>query len=551
MAKSVNEAENSSWIKRTFSSDNEATDDFANRKVPSNWSWGYWGIMLPITGGGTAGFFLAFGPSLASVYGSTNMLIAIVYAVVAQLILGYVLSSVSARTRLSSDLATRGLGFGYMGSLITAVIFGTNWFFYWALESQILGSALASYFHFPEQIGWLIVGIVIFIPLTIYGMVFVTKFQNWTLPIYAVWLIYNIIVIFNSKTTGHTSDFLTYMPKGQHVGGLGLLGAIAAVNGLVAVVPLLSMEFARFARKDDSPRKRFWGLVGVAAIPQNIPTWLILVPVGVLLWRASGSLNPGESFVKLTGFIGLLGLFITQIRINLQNTYAESMALSAIFARVFHFTPGRAFWSVVTCVVGTILIFANMLAYINQVLTVEAILLFTWIGVLVGDYGLVRGLFKMPVGQIEHRRAYLRKVNPIGLSSFITGSLVGLILNYGPALGYMSGSVGQGIADVASFLGFLITLVTHPLYAKIYLKREKHPYLARPEEIVPQRAITNENSIKCVSCGVLVDAEDVARCPVVDYGWICSECCSSHSTCGTKCQDKETMFPPLEQPSSM
>jgi hypothetical protein len=94
----------------------------------------------------------------------------------------------SARTRLSSDLASRGLGLGFLGSTVTAVIFGTNWFFYWALESQILGSGLAAFNHIPEKLGWVIIGF-LFIPLTLYGMVFVTKFQNWTIPVFLIWIV--------------------------------------------------------------------------------------------------------------------------------------------------------------------------------------------------------------------------------------------------------------------------------------------------------------------------------------------------------------------------
>lgn len=98
-------------VKSIFSSGNDSTDDYANRRVPSHVSWGYWSIMLPLTGGGTAAFWLAFGPVLVKAYGMPNTVIGLVYAVIAQTVLAYVLVKASARTRLSSDLATRGLGF--------------------------------------------------------------------------------------------------------------------------------------------------------------------------------------------------------------------------------------------------------------------------------------------------------------------------------------------------------------------------------------------------------------------------------------------------------
>ncbi|MFD2421816.1 purine-cytosine permease family protein [Amycolatopsis pigmentata] len=538
-----------SVLRRIFSSGNAATDDYANRKVPRHRSWGYWGIMLPLTGGGTAGAWLAIGSSLASQYGMPNTIVGLVYAVIAQTVLGYVLVRASAGTRLSSDLASRGLGMGFLGSTVTAVVFGTNWFFYWALESQILGSGLAAFVHIPEQVGWVITGL-LFIPLTLYGMVFVTRFQNWTIPVFVIWLVWNLVVIFQDPVSRERGrDFLTYTPNGGGLSVAGIFGVIATVNGVVALVPLLSMEFARFARPTDSPRRRFWGLLGVAVLPQNLLTWLIYLPVGVLVWRATGQTNPGTAFVALTGWVGFIGLFVTQIRINLQNTYASSLALSTLFARFLRFTPGRAFWSTVTCVVGTALIFVHMLDVINEVLTFEAVMLFAWIGTLFGDYAVVRGWLRMDVGEIEHRRAYLRRFNPIGLSSFATGACVGLALTYVPAATHLSGGVWTVLSSLASFLGFAVALVTHPFYARLYARRSATGghgrYLARSPEEVPAEVRTAAGQVSCAACEVEVEVDDVARCPVRSFSWICSECCSADRTCRTACQSSTVTFPAL------
>ena len=535
-------------IRKLYTSTNAATDDYANRKVPKNRSWGYWGIMLPITGGGTAGFWLAFGPALAKPYGTPNVLIALIYAIVAQTILGYFLVSASARTRLSSDLASRGLGFGYMGSIVTNLVYMVNWFFYWSLESQILGSGLASFLGIPQAVGWIIVGLIVFIPLTIFGMVFVTKVQNWTIPIFVLWLAWNVFVIFRNPTSAtRVHGFLAYMPVGGHVGWLPIMAIIASMNGLIAVVPLLSMEFSRFAPPNHSPRRQFWGYLGVAALPQNIPTWWLYLPIGILLWRATGSLNPGDAFITLTGWVGFVGLFVTQVRINLQNTYCESMALSTIFARVFHFTPGRAFWTTATCVIGTALIFVNMLAIINQVLAVVAVLLFAWVGILVGDYGIVRRWLRYPVGQIEHRRAYLRKLNPAGLRAYIIAGIVGILLLYGPQMGWLVSNIGHVLSDISSFIAFLVAVVLEPLFVRRFVTQQASPYISRDPEVVPPPVLDDEGLLTCVKCGVQVEPDDVARCPVRNFRWLCAECCAADATCGTACQSTTATFPPLVQ----
>lgn len=434
-----------------------------------------------------------------------------------------------------------------MGSIVTAIIFATNWIFYWALESQILGSSIASYFGIPESVGWILVGAIL-VPLTLYGMVFVTKFQNWTIPIFLVWLAWNVVVVFRDHSSGSTDGFFSYVPDGAQTGWTGLFGVIAAVNGLIAVIPLLSMEFARFARPSDSAGRKRRGYLAVAALPQNVFAWLIYLPIGILIWRASGTENPGEAFVHLTGWIGFLGLFITQVRINLQNTYAESLALSTLFARIFKFRPGRAFWSLATCVIGTLLIFLNMLQYINQVLEAEAILLFAWVGVLIADLAVVRGLMRAPVGEVEHRRAYLRRYNPAGLTSFACGVVVGAALHYVPKeLGATSTSWGI-VMGLASFIGFAVAFILHPLIIWWLDRRATAKgasltdfYLARAPETVAADLLDANNEFPCSTCGVVVEADDASNCPVT-ASWICSECCASNRTCRTACQTGEPTF---------
>ena len=139
------------------------------------------------------------------------------------------------------------------------------------------------------------------------------------------------------------------------------------------------------------------------------------------------------------------------------------MALSTLFARVFKVTPGRAFWSLITCVAGTVLIFAHTLDYINQVLAAEAILLFAWIGVIVADSTVVRSRLKLPVGAIEHRRAYLRRYNPIELTSFAAGVVVGAALHYLPGSVGLSGATWEVLSGLASFVALLVAFAVHPV----------------------------------------------------------------------------------------
>ena len=87
------------------------------------------------------------------------------------------------------DLLTRGAGFGYIGSTITSLIYASFTFIFFAIEAVILATALELCFGIPRPIGYLICAVVI-IPLVIYGITLISRFQLWTQP---VWIILQIL----------------------------------------------------------------------------------------------------------------------------------------------------------------------------------------------------------------------------------------------------------------------------------------------------------------------------------------------------------------------
>ena len=523
--------------KSIFSTSNAATDDYASRRAPKSWSWGYFAIALPITGGGTASLWLAYGAIFEKTYGTANLYFAMVFCMVAQTIVAYILANIAAKYRMGTDLATRGLGLGFNGSIVTNIIYAFEWIYFWAAETQILGAGISSAFGIPDQVAWVVVGIGVFVPLTIFGMKFITKFQNWTIPIFLVWIVINVAMVFkNPEFLSNSRGFTTYMPDGMTFGGIPLVQLINALLGTVAIVAFLTMEFARGARADDAPSKRRLGLFWVALLPQNLFTWLIYVPLGGLLWKATGQENPGDAFVALTGVFGALGLLLTQIRINVQNTYAESLALSSLASKL-HINLGRSVWSIIACILGTIAVFANVLAHLALLATIAGIMLFSWLGMLISDYYIVRGIMKLNVGEVEHRRAYLRSINIVGFSSLIIGTVVALVLLFGQQLGITSGDTGALIAALTCFIAFGVALIVHAVLAKVIVKPSFNPYLARIPEEVPESYLDKKGELRCALCDSVVGSEDVARCPLDDNKWICSACCAGNRHCGTACQN--------------
>lgn len=128
------------------------------------------------------------------------------------------------------------------------------------------------------------------------------------------------------------------------------------------VFALISMatqgaDLGRFVRKKDQ-------LVGSIfnGYVVMIVTFLGVVLLGSYFGLEFHQTNPGTYFSSVLGIGGMLTVIITQLRINTINVYSGSLAYSNFFSRVFHFTPGRQWWGILTAILGTLLMMGNIFA---------------------------------------------------------------------------------------------------------------------------------------------------------------------------------------------
>src|SRR3989344_5001249 len=83
----------------------------------------------------------------------------------------------------------------------------------------------------------------------------------------------------------------------------------------------------------------------------------------------------------------VLFVFISQMKINLTNAYAGSLAWSNFFARVTHSHPGRVVWLVFNVAIALMLMELGVFDAIEEVLGLYANVAIAWIGAVVA--GLV------------------------------------------------------------------------------------------------------------------------------------------------------------------
>jgi hypothetical protein len=136
---------------------------------------------------------------------------------------------------------------------------------------------------------------------------------------------------------------------------------------------------------------------------------------------------------------------------------------------IFNFTPERNFWVVFTGIASIALILADVLSYLNALLTIQGVFLLSWSAVLLCDALVVKKLLKIGPKYYEHRQQYLFSWNPIGIVSLVISSVLGSIAAFG--------SFGEFLQNTAAFfamiLAALITLIMAiATKGKYYIKKE-------------------------------------------------------------------------------
>ncbi|RZL06694.1 MAG: hybrid sensor histidine kinase/response regulator, partial [Rubrivivax sp.] len=224
-----------------------------------------------------------------------------------------------------------------------------------------------------------------------------------------------------------------------------------------------------------------------------------------------------------------LFVFISQLKINVTNAYAGSLAWSNFFARVTHRHPGRVVWVVFNTLIALMLMELNVFQALGKVLGLYSNIAIAWMMAVVADLVINKPMGWSPPG-IEFKRAHLYDVNPVGVGAMGVASALSVIAHLG-WLGPMAQAFSAMIALVAAF-------VTSPLIAwatqgRYYLARQ--PFAVPQHTASPGRAIPLKALYRCTVCEREYETDDMAHCPAYQ-GFICSLCCSLDARCQDQCK---------------
>ncbi|AVA26385.1 ATP-binding protein (plasmid) [Rhizobium sp. CB3171] len=486
----------------------------------------------------------AIGGATTLSYGTTNAFYAIIVASIVMLAIGLPISRYAIRHGVDIDLLTRGASFGYIGSTITSLIYAGFTFMLFAIEASIMSGALELTLGIPLWVGY-IVSAVMVIPLVTHGVRLISRFQLLTQPF---WIVLNILpFVFIAFSDWGKFDLWRAFAGIHHASeasgtaapfDLVEFGAASAV-----ILALMSQigeqaDFLRFLPPEGRRKWRHhlviflagpgWVLIGALKLLAGSFLVVLTLSSGVPADRAA---DPAQMYLTAFGYmipwhnaaLLLMAAFVvvSQLKINVMNAYAGSLAWSNFFSRLTHSHPGRVIWLVFNVAIALLLMELGIYRLLEETLGIFSIIAMAWLCTISADLFINKPLGLAPPG-IEFKRAHLYDINPVGLGAMALSAAIALIAHFG--------ALGTIAASLAPYITLVIALIASPTLA--WATKGKF-YLARK----PRQSWKNLATITCSVCEHPFEPEDMAWCPAYAAP-ICSLCCSLDSRCHDMCKPK-------------
>ena len=516
----------------------ETIEDYSLRYAPKSFrKWGE--FLIANTALGSISFLAleAIGASIALHYGFATAFWAILVASLIIFIAAIPISYHAARYNIDIDLITRSAGFGYVGSTFTSLIYASFSFIFFALEAAIMAQALEVYFGLPLGWGYLFSSLVI-IPIVFYGITAINKLQLYTQPIWLFMMFTPYVVILLKEPKA--LDVFTSLSgdvSGSSEFNLYYFGfAIGISLSLIAQIGE-QVDYLRFMPElTKKNRLKWWSAVLLAG-----PGWIILgflkqiggmflasivLLLGLGMYEAKTPIemydigyryvfeNPSTALAAAAFFV-----IVSQIKINVTNAYAGSLAWSNFFSRLTHSHPGRVVWMVFNIAIALLLMELGVFDVLDKVLGLYSNVAIAWIGAIFADLVINKPLGLSPK-VIEFKRANLYNINPVGVGSMGIASLISIFA----FMGYF----GIWAQSYSSIIALFIAIILSPLIA--FMTKGRY-YIARTCSDHMKKELTCE----CEICNHTYEMEDMAYCPFHKVK-ICSLCCSLDSVCYDACK---------------
>ena len=528
----------------------ETKEDYALRFAPQRFrKWSEWRVAN--TAFGAASFLVleAVGATLLVKYGFTNALWSILATGLIIFMAGLPISIYAARYGVDMDLLTRGAGFGYIGSTITSLIYASFTFIFFALEAAVMAYALDLALGIPPSWGYLVCALVV-IPLVTHGVSTISRLQVWTQPIWLLMLVvpFGFVLVLDPGAFAGISHYKGELGVTSEF-SLPLFGAALTVGIALMTQMGEQADYLRFMPvQTQANRIRWW--FGVFA---GGPGWVILGVVkmlggAMLAYLAirhavpvDRAVDPNQMYLAAYEYVfprygwavaaTALFVVISQLKINVTNAYAGSLAWSNFFSRLTHSHPGRVVWVVFNTLIAFMLMEMDVFQALGDVLGLYSNIAIAWMMAVVADLVINKPLGLSPPG-IEFKRAHLYDINPVGVGAMALASGLSVAAHlglFGPMAQAFSALIALGTAFVSA------PLIAWATRGRYYIARQSVPLPNLAGRVAGEGAAQGYRVHRCVICERDYEGPDMAHCPAYQ-GPICSLCCTLDARCGDLCK---------------
>jgi purine-cytosine permease-like protein len=540
----------------------ETLEDYALRYTPRRARMSSQ-LLVANTAFGVASFLVleAIGATLLLQYGFINAFWAILATGLLICLAGLPISVYAARHGVDMDLLTRGAGFGYLGSTLTSLLYASFTFIFFALEAAVMAYALELALGIPPAWGYLVCALVV-IPLVLHGMAAISRFQVWTQPLWLLLLLlpYGAVWLLEPGAWQQLVHYPGESGAGRHF-DWHLFGAALTVGAALITQMGEQADYLRFMPPAEPGRRVRWWLAVFTGGPGWVLPGVLKMLGGMLLaWLALSqsitperAVDPNQMYLlawetllpySWAVWATVLLVVVSQLKINVTNAYAGSLAWSNFFSRLTHSHPGRVVWVVFNAGIALLLMEMELFQALGDVLGLYANLAIAWIMTVVADLVINKPLGWSPPG-IEFRRAHLYDINPVGVGAMGLASLLSMSAHlglFGPGPQAFSALIATGAALIVS------PLIAWATRGRYYLARQPETRAASDGQPGCGQACTGgaacqpsscdqarSGLLRCVICERDYEAPDTAHCPAYQ-GSICSLCCTLDARCGDRCR---------------
>ncbi len=220
-----------------------------------------------------------------------------------------------AREGLSTSLLARWCGFGRLGSVLIGVVIAVSLVGWFGVQNAVFAEGLNYVFEGQLGFGWSAV----ISGMTITGLVaFGFRALSWTakiaVPLFFVvvgWI--SLILLQRHNIT----DLITSMPTGTPL----TLGAAATmVAGGYVVASLTTADISRYCQNE---RHVFWMVTASIIVGE-----FIVNSIAILIAHALKTDDVVSIMTQTAGWIGLLSVILSAVKINDVNLYSSSLAVA-------------------------------------------------------------------------------------------------------------------------------------------------------------------------------------------------------------------------------